>query len=293
MRAPLALALAATLGACSTNEDPASYVNGLRVLGVKAEPPEIPLGGGATTLSTLAIDTMGRPISVTWAACLDPPTQGQAVNPDCVTQPDGGYLAPVGSGLSVYANLPATPLSALARPDASGGVYLPLLAQVSAGSDSLTASYLLRLGVIGMPNQNPTLSGVFVVPDLGDGGAGGAPMPIDDAHPQVLHAGDKITLRATFAPGSAEGYLIYDGDPRITTPRSVTETLTVSWFATAGTFSGAATGVDVPDTELHLDQARNGPQVHLPVSGGTIDLWVVGRDERGGTDFLHRSIQFE
>jgi hypothetical protein len=295
MRAVLALAaLAMVIAACSNHDDPASYVTGLRVIAVKAEPPEVPIGGGTTTLTTLAIDTLGRPIGVDWAVCLDPPSQGQAINPDCITQPDGGALVTAGSGTATPITVPAIPLAALGRPDASGGVYLPLIARVSAGSDSLVASYLLRLGVIGAPNQNPTLSGISIVPDGVDGGAsGGDLVPLDDTHPQVVHAGDKITLRATFQPDSAERYLIYDGDPRTTAPRQVTETLAVSWFATAGTFGGASTGVDVPDTVFHLDQARNGPDVHLPASGGTIELWAVGRDERGGTDFLHRSIQFQ
>ena len=48
---------------------------------------------------------------------------------------------------------------------------------------------------------------------------------------------------------------------------------------------------------FHLDPptGRNtsGPQLHLPPSGTAIDLWIVGRDERGGTDYLHRTLQFE
>jgi hypothetical protein len=28
----------------------------------------------------------------------------------------------------------------------------------------------------------------------------------------------------------------------------------------------------------------------LPPSGGTVDLWVVGHDDRGGTGMLHRQL---
>jgi hypothetical protein len=41
--------------------------------------------------------------------------------------------------------------------------------------------------------------------------------------------------------------------------------------------------VSKPDTTLKLDK-------YLPASGTPIDIWVVARDERGGTDALHRTL---
>ena len=285
-----AVVLAALVG-CSSNDDPASYVTGLRVLAIKAEPPEAPVGG-TSTLTALAIDTAGTPIDISWAQCLDPPLSGQSLNPDCITNDSADYLRPVGSGLSVMTTMPMIDPTHLGRPDASGGVYLPLIARIVSGTDSLTATHLLRLGRGASPNHNPSLSGLFQVTDAGDGGAGQV-VSLDDAMPLVVHAGDEITLRATFMPGSAESYQVEDGDPSTTPPRTLTETLSVSWFSTAGDFSAASSGADVPDTILHLKQTRNGPSLHVPASGSSIDLWVVARDERGGADYLHRSLRVE
>jgi hypothetical protein len=86
-------------------------------------------------------------------------------------------------------------------------------------------------------------------------------------------------------PDSEEPYLVFDGDPRTTPPRSVTETVRISWYTTAGHFTNEVTGVAKPDTTLILDK-------HLPPSGTQIDLWVVARDERGGLDVLHRALVF-
>jgi hypothetical protein len=291
---PCALAALALLGgaACNTsNGDPASYVTGLRVLAIKAEPPEVPVGATAT-LTALAIDTDGAPIEIAWAQCLATALQAYAINPDCITTRVADYLQPVGNGLSVMITMPAVDPAVLGRADASGGVYLPLIAQAAAASDSLTASYRLRVG-LGLPaNQNPMLAGIFVVTTAADGSIVDL-VPLDEASPLVVHAGAQITLRATFVPGSAETYDVYDGDPATTPPRTFTETLSASWFATAGNLAAATTGADVPDQIVHFDETAGGPALHLPPSGTPIDLWVVGRDERGGTDYLHRRLQFE
>jgi hypothetical protein len=236
---------------------------------------------------------------MSWAQCLDPPLASAPINPDCITNTTASYLVPFGSGLSLMTTMPDVPLANLGRPDSSGGLYVPLIAHASAGTDALVASYLLRRNLGAPPNHNPVLSGAFVVlgdADAGvtmpsDGGAGADLVPLDDAHPFVVHAGDEITLRLTFAPGSAERYVIQE--PASGTSRAVTETLSATWYSTAGTFAETSTGTEVPDVVLHLDQVKNGPPLHLPPSAGPIDLWIVGNDERGGTDYLHRTLQLE
>lgn len=285
--------LALASGGCSPKMDPATYVTGLRVLLISAQPPEVAPGQTAT-VSALAIDTQGRPLSADWSVCLEAPQQGQAVNPDCLTGTAGPQQQPLGSGLQVTVTMP-TPSSAksLGLPDASGGLYLPLVAQVAAGLDSLVATYGLRVNLTGEPaNQNPTLSGVYtVVPgpgsaaDAGDAGAGDVVTAIDPATPLPVHSGDVLTLRASFAAGSVETYQILPtSSAGGTAARTVTETLTVAFLATAGTVSGGTSGVDRPDRILTLDPA------HLPAPGTTIDLWAIGRDERGGASFLHRTL---
>ncbi|MGZ3441640.1 MAG: hypothetical protein ACXVDD_19100, partial [Polyangia bacterium] len=80
-------------------------------------------------------------------------------------------------------------------------------------------------------------------------------------------------------------YIVFDGDPRTTPPRTATETVRISWFTTAGSFDNDVTGVAKPDTTLTLDK-------HLPAADTLIDLWVVARDERGGIDVKHATLMF-
>jgi hypothetical protein len=297
--ASAAIALLLAAAGCLPVQDPASYVNGLRVLAVKADPPEVGPGHSAT-LTALAVDTQGRMIDIAWAECTDPPKQGEAVNPDCITNDTADYLTPIGNGLTVTAEMPSVNPFDLGLPDPTDGFYLPIRGRASAGTDSLTAVYRLRYLLLPPANQNPQLTGVLHVISSASGDGGGAPdggaadvtAPFDDANPIVVHAGDEVTLRATFTADSAETYLVYDGDPRTTPPRMAKEQLSVAWFSTAGAFSEARSGVDRPDIIFHLDTTRNNP-VHVPTAPGPIDLWLVARDERGGTDYMHRVLMFQ
>ena len=283
----LLLALVAVAG-CRSNFDPASFVGGLRLLDVKAEPPDI--GPGQTSLlSALVVNPGGGAPTVTWDACLltPPPASGQAVNIDCAALDAGADLIAFGVGPSVTATMPALDPSKRGLPDATNGFYLPVRARLDADGKTLVALYQLRifLGALSPnpPNQNPTLMGIYQVPSADAGAADQT--ALDDAKPIEVHANDKVALRALVTAASSESYLVFDGDPRTTPPRHVVEKIRVSWFTTAGTFDNDVTGVDKPDTTLTLDK-------HLPPSGTTIDLWVVARDERGGSDWLHRTLVF-
>jgi len=277
---------ACVLGCQQSSDPPPSYVAGLRVLAIKAEPPDV-APGGTSTVTALAIDGDGTTPSASWSRCTRPPLAGQAVNPDCIsiTGAVNANLVPVGQGLAVTATMPAdaTP-AALGAPDATGGVYLPLIADVSVPTDHITASYRLRLTsgdpAGSPPNANPKIAGVFV------DGAGGQ-TALDEATPLVVHAGDQITLSATFAPGSVESYTtsLPNGSGGVTTTSS-TETLDVAWFATGGELTNDQTSDVQPETVLKLDK-------QLPAAGSTIDLYAVGRDERGGTDWVHRTLHLE
>src|SRR5262249_20673743 len=151
---------------------------------------------------------------------------------DCFTEDTAPFLAPLGSGIPVSVVVPTIAPADFGPPDASGGLYLPIRLRTSAGTDKLDAAFLLRLAQGGTPNQNPRLDQVLIVPAMG------APMPTDEMTPAPVHADDHITLRATFVPGSAEMYQInLPGQSK-----AATELLRVSWFATSGSFSEAATG---------------------------------------------------
>jgi hypothetical protein len=280
------LFLLATAG-CLPAQDPASYLNGLRVLAIKAEPPDL-APGASTTLTALALDTQGRMLDIGWAACLRPPLQGQIVHPDCVTNETADYLQPIGSGPSVMATMPRVdPTSrAFGLPDSTGGLYLPVRVRAVAGGDTLAAVYRLRLLTRPPANQNPVIDQIFQVTPAVEGGPSEMLTPLDPMTSPIVHSGQEITLRAALAASSAETYSIYDGPPETTPPRSATERLTVSFFATAGSLSTAQTGAERPDAVLKLD-------THLPASGMAIEIYVVARDERGGMDYQRRTLRLE
>ena len=259
----------AGLGGCQSFTDPpVSFVVGLRVLGIQAEPPQI-APGASTTVTTLVVDTYGGTPTASWSQCSVPPLPGQTVNTACV---DGsaGALQPIGDGLTIPFAMPQVTAASLGAPDATGGVYLPLVAAVAASPQTLTAVYRLRLADDAPANTNPTIADVISMD------ASGAMSPLDAATPMLVQSGEALSLMVTFAPDSAQTYTAADGTV-------TTETLTTSWFCTAGDLSFEKTSATQPITVLHLDQ-------RLPSSGAQIDLYAVARDERGGTDFAHRTL---
>lgn len=276
MRALLAAAVLA--GGCAQKADlaAASFVDGLRLLAVVAEPPEA-APGDPVTLTATAVDSHGRAVEVSWSACTLP-SNGEA-NPGC-TDGSGAGLAALGSGAAIDFVMPAIDGAALGPPDATLGVYLPIVVHVRAGADVVDAVYRLRLRVAALlpvgctvgppygsncaPNRNPTIDRIDPI----DGGVPVGP----DAPAIVAHDGSSWGLGVHYTDDSSEEY----GNPA-----PVFERLATQWFATAGSFPDApvgGTGVQ----KFTLDRA-------LPAAGGTVDLWAVGHDDRGGTMVIHRA----
>jgi hypothetical protein len=273
MRRALFISLVCLGAACTEHPDPpVSFVAGLRVLAVRADPPEVP-AGATSQLTILAVDTGGRAIQVAWSRCLVPPRAGEAVNPACVETETSPDLQPLGAGMTIAVEMPAVGAGELGQPDATNGVYLPVVARATADSDAVTAVYRLRVGGATPPNTNPTIASVEVVD------ASGAAQPLDEATPLVVHAGDDLTLQSTNAPGSAEMYTAFGG-------KVLTETLTTAWFTTAGELSHERTSATQPQTVLRLTE-------RLPGAGKTIHIYAVVHDERGGVGYTHRALAFQ
>jgi len=288
MRLGIVVGFAALVVAgCGNTFDPASFVNKLRLLGVKAEPPEVAPGQPTTLAATVGHPGLPMPM-VQWDACLlpPPPATGQSFNQDCIGLDGGAALVPFGDGLSVTATMPAIAQSMVGLPDQTNGIYLPVRLRLTAGDQSLVGFYGLRI-FVGVPspepNHNPEFTGIFTVPTSGPNAH--MQTPLDEASPLEVHEKDTVPLRALVKPESEESYPVYDGDPTMPQPHMETEKVRISWFTTAGSFSNEATGVEKPDTTLTLDK-------HLPAPGTPIDLWVIARDERGGSDALHRTLIF-
>lgn len=271
-------------GGCQSFPDPpVSFVSGLRVLGARAEPPQVS-PPATTEIALLLASTAAWPVDVTWSLCLRAPLAGQTVNPLCLASNGAPDLVPLGGGsadgssdqLVLTLALPAVSPDALGQPDATGGIYLPLVARVSDTTDELAAVYRLRLGDGGPPNANPVLLSVDA---LDDATGVATPLPADPAAPRLVRSGEALTLGATVADGSAETYLAPDGS-------LATETLTTSWFSTAGELSVERTSPRQPTTVLRLVNA-------VPASGQAVDVYAVTRDGRGGEDYAHRRLLVE
>jgi hypothetical protein len=292
MRAPL-FALAALAVAGCTDFDPASLVTGLRVLGIKADPPEIP-SGATSTLHALVVTPPGSDAgapSLEWAAChLAPvPSSGLAVNPDCLTTDSADFLEPLGSGDTVTVTMPllGSPLD-LGLPDSTGGFYLSVRLRARLNGQAVDSIYRLRYAAFGAPNHNPTLTGIYHVLDTDDGGVQPeTPVaPLDPQAPLAVHLGDKVRLRAGLTDDSIESFTAIIGDPRDMMFSSATEQPRFLWYVTAGQLSDDVTGVERPDTVLTFDK-------HAPTVGDTVGVYLVVHDDRGGTDWLVRTLQIE
>jgi hypothetical protein len=94
-----------------------------------------------------------------------------------------------------------------------------------------------------------------------------------------------VTFEASWTPDSAESYPAYDVQTRsLQTHR---EALVVAWYATSGSFEHDSTGRGEDETELSTtDQWTAG-------SPGRVHLWMVLRDNRGGTDFVGYDIEVD
>jgi hypothetical protein len=171
-RAAALLVVVMSAGGCTSSSDlPVSFLVGLRVVAIVAEPPEIAAGESAA-VTVHVVDTEGLTPAVSWSRCLRAPLPGEIVNPDCVKSATAPYLEPIGEGAAITVTMPDV------------------------------ATYRLRLAEAGRPpNANP---GTVAVAVAGDAGL----QVLDPAAPPVVHAGDRLTLQALLAPGAAETYTV-------------------------------------------------------------------------------------
>src|SRR6266704_712557 len=93
---------------CGPSFDPISYLNKLRVLAIKAEPPELRPGETAqleAVLGSTGLD--GGAVDLEWAYCLRAHAPGgSGTNDDCVKNETADYLTPLGSGAHTMVTMP-------------------------------------------------------------------------------------------------------------------------------------------------------------------------------------------
>jgi hypothetical protein len=264
----IAGALAAALATgCGTDFLPASYLNDLRVLAIFAEPLEVGPGQPVRLRAALYVPPGATVTSTTWTFC--PLSAGSVEGYACAVPQCQVTLVPAADG-SVTANPTDLALQCLAR---AGGGSLP-----GALPEVLQTVFLLKVGT----EQGQRREAVLQVP-LYPGGApadrnlppairsveigGVAVYPPAGATPPRLARDGALPVHVVVDPASAQPYLDAAGVARV-------ETITVSYFSTAGRFADErSTGLDV-SVDL---QGKD-----LGAADVSADVWVAVRDLRGG-----------
>jgi hypothetical protein len=284
-------------------------VDRLRVLAVRAEPPEA-APGEVVALDLLLADPHapagGRPVTFLWIACATPPgtssaacsqlaTQpgalpdpgtGTATLPPCDdpegslaagglcllgTEPQASYAVPAGflDGADPARDLTVIVTAAAGATDAVG-CLLQVVEEGVLPLDCQVSYKSLRVSRAAAPNHNPTLSAVFLDDAL-----------LPEAAATSVGPGEH-DLTVVAAEGAAEALSADDGG-------ATTEALIVSWFLAApdpeGTGRSPGT-LDLSRTEIPGDlQTYTAPE-----AAGPVQLFVVVRDDRGGVGWLLRDL---
>jgi len=330
------LAILMLLAGCSGNLPPASFVDKLRVLAVKAEPPEV-APGETSSLSALVVeppvtqlDGGSSPVSYLWTACKIPAgaaaltpcglgtdALSAGLPPSCATAPNADLCV-----IGVDPTASYTPTAAVGAdgtgqwlisltvadtPSGAVGCLMDAFAnqgQVLNPDHCILALKRLAISVPGHllsdgsqapPNRNPSLA-TFVLdqPDttsasLLDGTAIFLTQPTDNPKTFALHA--------TRSDDAAESYPSFDVDGKRT---DVYEALALSWFTTGGKLAAGRGAFDppscatqaqcptvLPGTEAHVDWTPpTDADLASHSTDGSVKVWAVVRDDRGGVGWL-------
>jgi len=283
MKRTVLLVLLTMFSGCESPFAPRTLVERLRLLGIRAEPPEIsPLG--STELGVLVADPAGggRPLTCSWAVCLidlgysaaeiDCPGPGSyLLEGDCegahLDLPElAGWLAENGFDPEM---LPEE------IPEGADIDEVPLFVgvEVFAGDDYVRGIKRIGVNMTGEEfNSNPVLTGLRANGvDLGDSGL-------------RADMGSRIELEPVIDEASREMY------QRQGEEEDRLEDFLFSWFSTSGEFKDRRTILDVdPDGQrLDINEWDVSGDYALPGPG---DLWLVVRDGRYGTDWLTLPIE--
>jgi hypothetical protein len=239
--------------------------------------------------------------------------QGRPVDPD----PTGGYYQPArlivpsdGGDLTGISDTRLSCGSGLA----TGTVGVEYASRYHANANPAVASLSLVEGSSTAPPWTmDSIGNGSTTGDAGDGGTGSEGGAAGSTN--TVEAGTHVTLRAAWAPcpttdvcgdgfcgpdetfkecpsdctkpvgcTGAERFAEFDIGPQ--TVVDARESMIVSWFATSGSFDNDSTGRDSTDTTPSSDNGWTAPQ-----AAGTVHLWVVLRDDRGGSGWGEYTIQ--
>jgi hypothetical protein len=279
------------LAACTPKMgNPASLITDERIIGVRGAPAEA--GPSDTVEYTSLVASPSGTVNeqlLIWSLCKlrKPIAENTPVSQACLTEDlpasaqgaQASIRTPSATCVSFGPLAPPSSSGTLrpTDPDATGGYYQPIRLDLGAQqaifrerihcdlagasllmSQEFRASYTL--------NQNPTIVSLSAL-------VGDEPVSLD-----ALPAGQRIRLVANWSPDSAETFPVFD--PISQTLADQREALWLSWFVTAGAFDDSTTGRTEDDPTTSSENAWQSPGV-----AGTVFLWLVLHDSRGGIDF--------
>lgn len=260
---PAALLLLALAG-CADEFTPASVLEDVRVLALLADPLEAGPGDEVAVLAVLYEDPADPVTAEAWSFCpLTTGAQGgfRCVLPACETSLGGARTAQA----NPYALAEACLLLAGGSlPDGTSEVPAEVESVFryrveTAGGRAREA--ILRLPLLAAPpaerNLPPVVTGVTV------GGLPATPGTVAG----TLPAGGAIAIAVEIDPASAQTYVDEAG-------RTLTESIVVSFFTTAGRFTEERGSAPRATTELEAKE--------LPAAATEAAVFVVARDLRGG-----------
>lgn len=290
LRAGSLTAAACLLCACAPDLGASgSLIASATIVAVRADPAEAKPGAAVTFTALVASPSasVGSP-QIVWDFCSAPRplTTDDVVSPACV---EGTSLVAAGQGASITANTPVDGCSLFGPdtaaeglrpvdPDATGGYYQPLIAELPRSDTTVdlvritcdlagaSAATVTAFAAAYVPNANPQLLPLTAT-------IGGAPASLAS-----VPAGGRVKLEASWPSASAQTYAYYDAaSDTITMQR---EALSVAWYSSAGALDSESTGRAAGDLATTSDNGYTAPS-----AAGIVHLWIVLRDSRGGVDF--------
>jgi hypothetical protein len=302
---------------CSGDLPAVSFVEKLRVLAVRAEPPEVAPGDSAV-LDALVVEPAARPsidqVSYLWLAC--PALQGVTIESPCGIQSAISALPPnckeVGSDhtclLSTAATASVTPDSSLLGERGIGTLLLTLV--VSDGTSAIECwRNVVENGGLPTDPDHCVVSYKRLSVSAFEGQADGDEMHHRNQNPGLVEFGMREER------GGAEPASLLDGTatvaPSLPTAKSRRELvmtraneaaelksdggyeiLSVSWFTDRGILDGARSTFRSEECPTQLDCPKGPPPATTtndwvaPTDTGPARFWVVLRDDRGGVGWL-------
>lgn len=270
LRALRGVGLSAVLGAvvgagCSQPLPDRALVDDLRILGIRAEPPEA-APGATVALDALIADPQAaqRDVRVAWAIC----TPGEGGVGTCG---DPSRVTPLGTSMQATWTVTPDLLDDAADPAAGRDVYVvfgveadPVGGEVEAPHD--VAFKRIRISTAAVPNANPRIEQFEVAGSV----AGSAALDVA--------GGTELALDVRAAPDARETFRQADG-------RDALEDARYSWWMTGASVESSVTYGD--DRGVSVNRWR------LPAGAEATHatIWVVLRDGRGGTDWASQQVR--